>query len=111
MPWAERSFLATSAGWPNRPDCLTLGLIFRQPPGHRVGRRGAQVILRLRQGPPARGAGASQLAEHLVQIPVDLAHPNSSAAPGPSTARIPRAKSRQSRRLAARTLAPAGVSE
>lgn len=87
-----------------------LGLIGRQSLCHGVVGGGAQVILCLDQCTPACGALASHPVEQLIQVPLDLAHPNSSVTLWPRIACMPRAKSRQSRCLAASALAPAVVS-
>jgi hypothetical protein len=86
-----------------------LGLIFPQSLCHGVVGGGVQVSLSLDQDTHACVAGASQSFGQLVQVPLDLAHPNSFVTSCPRTACMPRAKTRQSRRLAASARVPAGV--
>ena len=87
-----------------------LGLIFAQSLCHGVVGGGVQVSLGFDQDTHACVAGAGQCFGQLVQVPLDLAHPNSSVTSCPRTACMPCAKTRQSRRLAASAEAPAGVS-
>ena len=86
------------------------GLLGGQAACHGAGGSGAQVILCLGQRAPACSALAGKPVEQLVQVPLDLAHPNSRVALYPRITCIPRANSRQSWRLAASALAPAVVS-
>src|SRR6266542_1518862 len=55
-------------------DRLLLGALFGQPTLDPGRHGGAQVVLGLRQRPPASSAGAGQPVEQLVQVPLHGAH-------------------------------------